>query len=49
MLQSMVNHFEALIKNVPYFFTRNLPKDGWNLNPQFFAGTLWRVYFLKDI
>lgn len=23
MLQSMVNHFEALIKNVPYFFISN--------------------------
>ena len=41
MLQSMVNHFEALIKNAPYFFfTRNPSKDGGNLNPQFFVSTL---------
>ena len=40
MLQTMVNHFEDLIKNVPYFFISNPSKDGGNLNPQFFVGTL---------
>ena len=46
MLQTVVNHFEALIKNVPYFFICNPPKDGWN--PQFLLApsegfTFWRT------
>ena len=40
MLQTMMNHFEALIKNVPYFLISNPSKDGRNLNPLFFVSTL---------